>query len=390
MPTRRSPQASDASPTDTGRPGPAWWRFLRPYALAFVVWNVFGILLLQQAKLRLALAGAPTSGWAVVAPTFAAMWLWALFTPWILAVGRRFPVGGDAGWRHLPAQLVFALFFSLLDPIVMHPLRPFLGQEPRPWMMTFAQSLFPNEMCYAVIVAFGTAARLARANQERRTEAATLRAQLHEARLASLAAQLRPHFLFNTLNAAAELVHRDPDGADRTITSLGVLLRRSLSAAERPEVSFQEELELIDEYLAIVGVRLGDRLTVSREIEPEAREALVPVFILQPLVENAVAHGIERAPAGGTIQLVARRAGARLVVEIRDDGPGLAPGGRDGVGLRVTRERLHQHYGDAARISLTPRVPHGTVAELELPYRLSARDLEAPWVGDAAPPVRHA
>jgi two-component system, LytTR family, sensor kinase len=202
--------------------------------------------------------------------------------------------------------------------------------------------------------------------------AAELEAGLVRARLHALKSQLQPHFLFNTLNSIAELVHHDAERGDRMIAHLSELLRRSLESAETQEVRLQDELATLDPYVQIELMRFGDRLQIDRRIEPEALGARVPHFVLQPLVENAIRHGIEPRSRPGSILVTGRRCGEDLTIEVRDDGVGLAQeasaGSRRGVGLAVTRERLRTLYGARGSCELGPAPGGGTVATIKIPF----------------------
>jgi LytS/YehU family sensor histidine kinase len=182
--------------------------------------------------------------------------------------------------------------------------------------------------------------------------------------------QLQPHFLFNTLNAVAELVHTEPDAADLMITRLGRLLRLSLDNAGHQVVPLRQEIDFLKVYLDIEQVRFQDRLEIVWEVAPETLDAAVPTLLWQPVLENAIRHGVTPLPGRGRILIASRREGDDLVLEIRDNGTGLPNGAppREGVGLRNIRERVSQLYGSRARFSLAPAPGGGTVATLRLPF----------------------
>jgi hypothetical protein len=355
------------------RARPAW----RRYAIALVVWTLAGIVLVEQSH---TLGGAPPGHYRdFLLETMAGMWLWALFTPPIMDLGRRWPLEPGRWAANLPKHAVATLAFAAVDALVMYPIRLHFGEAAGYTLFDqFRRGLFACEASYVVIIALATTSRYASMYQERRAAAAELEAELAGARLTALNAQLRPHFHFNTLNAIAELLHSDPARADRLLLSLAVLLRRSFSPGDAQEVPLAEELRFVDEYLAILGARLDDRLHVTIDVPDEVRDAAVPSFLLQPLVENAVRHGIERVPGGGHLVVTVRReadaAGMpRLRVEVRDDGAGLAaPAPRrdgSGLGVRTTRERLRHLYGDAHSFELVDAPPRGTAAVVTLPFR---------------------
>jgi LytS/YehU family sensor histidine kinase len=207
--------------------------------------------------------------------------------------------------------------------------------------------------------------------REREAHSAYLAARLAQAELEMLKSQLHPHFLFNTLHAISALMHRDVKAADRMIARLSELLRVALDYTGTQEVSLQEELAFLEPYVEIERVRLGDRLNVEYDIQPSVLEALVPHMILQPLVENAIRHGIAPRAQPGTVRIVARGRRDMLDLEVTDDGAGLAPGrsANGGVGLANTRARLEQMYGD--RFNFEPRNVSGggfRVA-LTIPFR---------------------
>jgi signal transduction histidine kinase len=378
--------AAPLAPTAARRAVGAFAAGWRRYAIAFGGWTAIGVFLAEQGYARARVTGDVASFSTTLPTLFVDMWLWALFTPAIMDLGRDYPVDRARWATRVPLHVASALAFAALDAVVMWTLAPYLCGCVREQGLAaeFAQRLFANEASYLVLVAMGVAARYAQQSRERQLAAAALAAELADARLAALNAQLRPHFLFNTLNAIAELVHVDAQAADRTVTALGGLLRRSLAAGERQEVPLREELACVDEYLAIVTTRLDERLRVSTAIAPETLDARVPAFLLQPLVENAVRHGIERSPDGGRLELAAWRDGEWLRVEVRDDGAGLrpavpnarVPNGRPpsgspggGHGLRTTRERLRHLYGDGHGFELRPAADgRGAVAAVRLPF----------------------
>lgn len=209
----------------------------------------------------------------------------------------------------------------------------------------------------------------------RAIQTSALQAQLAQARLQALKAQLHPHFLFNTLNAISALMHRDVDSADRMIALLSDLLRVSLDKDERHQVSLKDELGFLERYLAIERIRFRDRLTVNIDIESGCGAALVPRLILQPLVENSIIHGIALQSTAGLIAVTARRKGNRLVVSVADDGPGLMgeKPTREGVGLSNTRARLAELYGADQRVVLDRAAQGGLAVTLEMPFEHTPR-----------------
>ncbi|HET6725473.1 MAG TPA: histidine kinase [Gammaproteobacteria bacterium] len=194
-----------------------------------------------------------------------------------------------------------------------------------------------------------------------------LQRELHRLEARRLRSQLNPHFLFNTLTAISELGYHDPGAADRTVTQLGNLLRISLDTDNRYEIALKDELDILRRYLDIQQTLLQDRLRIQFDVAPETLTARVPSMILQPLAENAVIHGIT-ATRGGRIDVVARRGGEMLELEIRDDGPGIADARCERVGLTNTRSRLAHLYGNAQDFDLKSAADGWTVARIRLPF----------------------
>ncbi len=255
------------------------------------------------------------------------------------------------------------------------------GGPPHRFLAVLASSRWQlNLAVYWVSVSIASAWRLRQQAAERDRRALELTASLSQAKLEALRLQLQPHFLFNTLNAMATLVHRDPAAADEMITNLGDLLRLVLEATQT-EVPLRRELELVDRYLAIERVRLGERLRVERVIAPGVLDAAVPPLMLQTLVENAVRHGIEPRRASGTVAVRAERVGDRLRLSVADDGVGLPAADtrseRRGVGLANTEARLHELHGAAARLVLLAPPEGGTRVEIELPWRVITNPVPA-------------
>ncbi len=234
---------------------------------------------------------------------------------------------------------------------------------------------------FVVMAAQAHAALLGLRERERRS--AALAASLAQAKLSALQAQLQPHFLFNALNALATIVHRDANQADEMINNLAELLRRSLAAGKRPETTLGEELDHLACYLSIERVRFGDRLQVDWRIDDEVRSALVPVLALQPILENAIKHGVERRrETVGRILIAASAEAGRLRITVTDNGPGpelgssatpapVRPG--HGIGLANTRARLHALHGNDATVSLDPATGGGCRVTVTLPLRLQPR-----------------
>ena len=353
----------------------------------FVAWTAVAL-----ATTELQYAAQPQGGLdafgRVLRMSFASCWLWALFTPAILALARRFRVDRSTWPRTLPLHFGAAAAATFIDVALMRVIAPYVNAGApvlrTPLHVMFLRQLFLYSLCYFVIVALAHATYYARVSYERDVRAATLEAQLSAARLTALQGQLRPHFLFNTLNMIAEQVYTDPAGADAMLTRLGVLLRSSFTETDRERVPLRHELELLESYVEIMRARFRGRLTFELDIGPGTLDALVPRFMLQPLVENAIKHGVEPREEGGRVTVAARRRDESLELTVRDDGDGLTGAIREGTGVRNTRERLLHLYGEGhQQFALAPATGGGTAASVVIPFEID----DGPPATFTVPPV---
>ena len=297
---------------------------------------------------------------------------------WYLA--RRFPLRRETIGRTLLAHFGGALLLCICWAGAGVALRYALGlqwdislgAQLATWTLTsIPWSVFMYFTALGCMYAFMYSSEV----REQEAQSARLSAQLAEARLGALRMQLNPHFLFNSLNAIGVLVRdNNTAAASRMIELLGELLHSVLRADARHEVPLAEEIQFLEQYLAIEQVRFSDRLTVRWSIDDTVRRLRVPGFILQPLVENALRHGIAKRSEPGAIEISAQRDGDTLLLRVRDDGPGMtaAADASKGVGLANIRERLRTLYGDAASLMLVSTATEGTVATIRLPARESA------------------
>jgi sensor histidine kinase YesM len=321
-------------------------------------------------------------------------WIWAAFVP-LIARGARTRDPADRP-EALAWQLVLGLVLSVAHLVLWAGYRRAIGSTALPFGEDLTRLtvnfLVLNYITFLAIAGALQVRRLLSGIRSRERERArlalrnaSLQARLAEARLQALASQLRPHFLFNALNAVSELVHQDPPEAERMIARLGDLLRLVLARTERHEVSLAEEMEVVDAYLAIERSRFRGRLETSIDLDAAALRVMVPTLSVQPLVENAVRHGVERDRGTGTVTLRARLENGCLCVAVMDDGQG--PGGAvddaggrpspsratgDGIGLANTRARLGELYGDRASLELEPLPAGGTRAVLRVPLERDA------------------
>lgn len=329
-------------------------------------------------------------------------WLpWALCAPLIFQLTAWLPLD-RARWKlSLPVHLVAGytalilcnLWVDYLTPAHSwhggggpHPWHPpaeshggaAAGPPHGPWRLPERRSPFRINPfgfrfpIYLALVSMAHALYYSRRSKEREHRSLELEARLAQARLEALKMQLQPHFLFNALNAIAALVHKDAEAADEMLAALSDFLRMVLETTGAQELPLSRELALVERYLAIEHARFGDRLRYHLDVTPETEPALVPAFLLQPLVENAVRHGLEPRPGAGSLSIRARRNEGALHLSVADDGVGLAPGKptREGIGLENTRARLRELYQGAATLEL--RNGSGVTVEITLPFHEAA------------------
>jgi len=327
-----------------------------------------------QFALSMPAVGAPvdTRALAVVYGTTFATTL--ACAPLVWLVRRQVPAE-RVGWpAHLGAMMMALAGFAALQTATALPLERMI--EPN---LVFRGSLIAKGLgqlvAIATTVGIATLVELHQRLRQRESHALQLQARLAEARLQALSLQLHPHFLFNTLTAISVLVHRDPAGADTMLTRLADLLRATLRRPARNEIPLRDEMALLGRYIDIMRVRFGDRLTIEERVPAELGGYLVPSFVLQPLVENALEHGIARRAGPGVVGVSAARADGRLILTVTDDGPGVdgaEAGPDDGIGLSNTRLRLEQLYGAGRWLTLEAGVRGGTCAKVEVPLREGA------------------
>lgn len=351
---------------------------------ALAVATVVMIVDASQLYLTLRLREQPISAARAIGFALPEWLLWAALAPAIFALARRFPLGRSTWRRHLPihagAAVSVALFHLLLTLAISWTLDPpveagmtFGAYYLRVLLRWFHVLL----LVYAAIVGVAHAIEFSRKARARELEASRLEARLAEARLAALRAQLQPHFLFNTLNSVASLVRKgDAAEAVRTLAGLSDVLRLALDGSNEAEVPLAREVAFAERYLAIEQIRFADRLRIEVDLPLDARDALVPNLLLQPIVENAVRHGVARRPGSGRIAITAKREGDRLAIRVRDDGPGPGESRELGVGLGNTIERLRRLYGEGQRLVLQEAEGGGAEVRVEIPYRRAPRGEE--------------
>lgn len=287
--------------------------------------------------------------------------VWAVLTPAVLVALRRWPLDTRPLYRPLLAHVVIALALASLHNVLLE----LAAQHFNP--VAFVWGVFTGLVYYSVIAMVYTALRYRRLFVAEQLSAAALEAELTRTKLDTLRSQLRPHFLFNTLNAISVFMTEDAGKAQQMLFRLSSLLRRSLEE-EAHEVPLRQELAYVNDYLDIQRGRFGDRLVVNVAVDADALEARVPVFLLQPLLENAIEHG-KSDDRATTITLTAGRERDLLHIVLADDGPGVVERlpQRQGIGIGNTRARLHHLYGPRATLELGAADTHGARVEIRIP-----------------------
>jgi hypothetical protein len=374
------------------------------------IWSVACLIFVSQNALRYIMRGQPVD-WFSALWAEALYWVpWLVMTPVLIATARRKPLGSGAPRSNIAWHLAVMVVFSVIQVVGSDALQyaalvrhgAFTGTNPLPDPIGVYRRSFPALLItawwkYWVFMGLYYAFDYHRRFREREVAAAQLETQLATAHLQALRMQLHPHFLFNALHSAAMLTMMDPEAAHRVLVQLSALLRTTLDRSAAAEVPLSEEIDFVDRYLAIERIRFQDRLQVEIEASDDALSAVVPNLILQPLVENAVRHGIARRTDARRLTIRGARQHGALVLEVEDDGPGLPGGwtngrsnGGGGVGLSNVRARLDRMYGEHARLELLRpagadgRPGQGVVARVTIPYRRAAMPA---WPGNADLPA---
>lgn len=357
----------------------------RNWAIGFVIWTFLGLSFASRTYLSYIQSNTEVNWLQVYSAYMIDFYLWGAVSPFIFWLSRRFPV--ERG--RILNRIILHFFVAVgLHFIVMSAACPMLWYFGYPnlnlyptlgalmkFTLTSHVMMHQSLLVYIGTLIAGHALEYYRQLQDGKTRAAELASQLAQAQLAALKMQIHPHFLFNTLNSIAALLHKDVETADRMIARLSDFLRLTLNSSETSVVRLEQELEFLKTYLEIEKIRFQHRLKVNLRISPETLDARVPNLILQPLIENAIQHGIARQTSVGHLDIEARREADRLLIRIEDNGPGLN-GNRnrkrksgDGVGLSNTRARLKQFYESDFQFEIKDKAnENGTVVDLNVPY----------------------
>lgn len=351
-------------------------RIWRSYWVLATAWWLLYALVYAGQIVGMAQSGAAAGWWPALRLSLGSTLPWIPITVALGWLAERWPIERSRVLRRVALHGAAVALVVVARAAWVEVANPWIGwyAEAPPFGQLLAISLQGNMMMTWLVV--GTVHALAHAARVRATRmhVVELEARLAQARLEALSARLNPHFLFNALNSIAELVHHDADGADRMLVGLSALLRRSLSGAAAHTVALRDDVALARHYLDIERLRLGDRLRVAWDVDPTVLDAEIPLLLLQPLVENAVLHAIAPRAAPGSLRISARAAGARLEVEVVDDGEApreRGPSRGHGLGLKATAERLACLYGDDASVAFEAGA-QGARVSIRLPLRWAA------------------
>jgi LytS/YehU family sensor histidine kinase len=342
-----------------------WKRWL----LGLGFWTALGLFFATQSGLAYTYQQGYAPWGFLIRLSLGEWYIWAALSPGVFWLARRFPFERGRRMRalavHLPVAVVCTLVKLTIEGQVVWPLLGLTGRFNPTNKMHIAF------LTYWAMVGVSHGIQYYQRYRERELRASQLETRLAAARLDALRTQLQPHFLFNTLHAISALMNRDVEAAERMLARLSDLLRLTLDSAGEPMAPLKRELEFLERYLEIEQTRFADRLTVEMKIEPDTLDFPVPSLLLQPLVENAVRHGIAPRAEPGRIAIRARRMDGALQIEIEDNGRGLPREMREGLGLSNTRARLEQLYGGAHRFELRAANGDGsgTLVRLVLPMQ---------------------
>jgi signal transduction histidine kinase len=350
------------------------------WTLFFAFWTLVGLSFAIQFYLASSNAGWPIAWSRAVRSSLGDWYVFALLSIPAFRLARKFSFERSnwfaVGFLHLIASLLFSSVYVVLRGAVAYWEAQATG-TPASFAQVlnalFSKTFYLNLWFYWVILAVGHAFDYYQRFHERELRASELEGRLAQARLQALQSQMNPHFLFNTLHTISALMHKDVEAADRMVMKLSELLRLALDNTDTHEVPLSQELDFLERYLEIEKTRFRERLNVEMDIAPETLQARVPNLVLQPLVENAIRHGVERHARPGKIVLRAHRQNGQLELEVQDNGGGIPEGKaiREGIGLTNTRSRLQQLYGAAQKFELKNVESGGLLARVVLPFHNS-------------------
>ncbi len=359
-----------------------WKRRLIGAGLNIGAWTLVGFFFSSQIYFLYSKSKNPISFWVAMCWQMPAVYLFALATPLVLWLARRFALNRQ-NWRrnliiHLFAGIIIAFALAFLHVwLDIFSATLYLGKSYETTISSLSRQAFfildKELLVYCFLVGMSHAFQYYNHFRVGEVRAARLETQLAQSQLQALKMQLHPHFLFNTLHSISSLMHKDTEAADKMISHLGDFLRLTLEQSGTQVVTLNQEIEFLRSYLAIESIRFQDRLTTHIKIDPKALDAQVPYLILQPLIENAIKHGIAPRSLPGRIEITAERRDTMLRIQVKNDGSklklsdGFNGYAKQGLGLANTQARLDQLYSTSCRFELADDPTGGVIATLEIP-----------------------
>jgi two-component system, LytTR family, sensor kinase len=347
----------------------AGWKPALLKILPIAAWIIVGLVFTSQLHFFAARTGGKMSWLDSLVWEIPRWLLWAFFAPFVTRLARKYPVHKENATKLILLHTFFGVLFSLVHLVsfilIFHGIRTWMGDHGK----FFDTLQFAFALDFHVGVAVYWLLVLLRQSRDSEQRIARLHAELSQAQLQALKMQLHPHFLFNTLNSISSYLRKDVEIADEMIGRLGDFLRITLQNSGAQEIQLQQELNFLKQYLEIEQLRFQDRLHADFNIATDTLTALVPNLILQPIVENAVRHGVSAKSGPGTIQISARRVDSKLQITISDNGPGIPEQPKQGIGISSTRNRLQQMYGAQGAFQILNQNEGGTIVILEMPFR---------------------
>jgi two-component system, LytTR family, sensor kinase len=352
-------------------------RRLRFALLIFLAWTIYGAVIAQQTYIARLYSDHSPSWLHAILDSAAYVYLWALFTPLIVYLGEKRPLVAPFSWSNAIFHFAAAVVLSFVSQclVVLQLSQEYPLRYPVPDSAALFRTAFimtDYGLTYWVILLIQQSLRSLNQRNAAQLRASQLQSQLAGAQLQALKMQLHPHFLFNALHSVSELIHQDPNMADRMLALISDLLRTFLQASETQEVRLEEEIGVLARYIEIQKIRFEDRVHFRIEIPPSARDAMVPSLILQPIMENAVLHGIAHREKNGLIEIAARRENGSLHISVSDNGNPVTSKSPDefveGMGLRNTRRRLHAIYGSDHQFVIGRSRHGGVEAAFTIPF----------------------
>lgn len=343
----------------------------------FALWTILVTLFALQNYTSDALYGHPWPILLYFRWSMEGWYTWAAISPLVYWLAAKFPLDAKHPRRFVTAHIVASIAVAFLAVAVLafvsHYIEPGMQPLRKRILIALGKGVALNILTYWALLGLAQGLRFYRENNHRQLRETKLQAQLAKAQLQVLQMQLHPHFLFNTLHAIGTLIHEDPVSAEKMLLNLGELLRVFLEQESTQQISLQRELHLVELYLSIQRIRFRSRLSVESAIDPETLHGAIPSLILQPVVENAIVHGIAKNPGSDVIEIRSTRQRDLLVVEVSNSNSSLRDDVRDdglgwGIGLSNIQQRLKQLYNGASTLTLQARSPRGVICRISVPF----------------------